>query len=150
MTVATGARGMGNTVTGKGGSDPPRGAGGDTVSGGAWQDTLQGGAGADTLLGEENADVFVAGGGDVVDGGITRAPRASTDYIHIMCDRHEVIMSDGIWTESFQPGDQTLAGMDATQRFELETIFPHLVPGAAGFAAVRMTLRRYEADLLLA
>jgi hypothetical protein len=82
--------------------------------------------------------------------GITRAPQASTDYIHIMCDRYDVIMSDGIWTESFQPGDQTLAGMGAAQRFELETIFPHLVPGAAGFGAVRRVLRRHEADLLLA
>jgi hypothetical protein len=82
--------------------------------------------------------------------GITRATVASMDYIHLMCDRHEIIMADGIWTESFQPGDQTLAGMDAAQRFELEMIFPELVPGAAGFAAVRRTLRRHEADLLLA
>jgi Hint domain len=72
------------------------------------------------------------------------------DYIHIMCDQHEVIMSDGIWTESFQPGDQTLAGMDAAQRYELELLFAELAPGGAGFAAVRRTLRRHEADLLLA
>ncbi len=81
--------------------------------------------------------------------GISRADVASTDYIHIMCDRHEVIWSDGIWTESFQPGDLTLAGLDAAQRFELEEIFPVLRTGSDGFAAARRTLRRHEADLLL-
>ena len=82
--------------------------------------------------------------------GITRGAAISTDYIHLMCEAHEVILSDGIWTESFQPGDLTLAGMDAAQRFELETIFPELVAMAAGMAAARRTLRRHEADLLLA
>jgi Ca2+-binding RTX toxin-like protein len=82
--------------------------------------------------------------------GITRGAAISTDYIHVMCDAHEVILSDGIWTESFQPGDHTLAGMDAAQRFELETIFVELSPAAAGIASARRTLRRHEADLLLA
>ncbi len=81
--------------------------------------------------------------------GITRAEVGPTDYIHIMCDRHEVIWSDGIWTESFQPGDLTLAGLDAAQRFELDEIFPNLQQQAVGFAAARRTLRRHEADLLL-
>lgn len=82
--------------------------------------------------------------------GISRSVIASTDYIHVMCDQHEVIMSDGIWTESFQPGDQTLAGLDAAQRCELDEIFVDLRRGAAGYAAARRTLRRHEADLLLA
>jgi hypothetical protein len=81
--------------------------------------------------------------------GISRADTVSTDYIHIMCDHHEVIWSDGIWTESFQPGDQTLAGLDAAQRYELEEIFPTLRAQPAQFAAARRTLRRHEADLLL-
>jgi Hint domain len=81
--------------------------------------------------------------------GIGRADVAITDYIHIMCDRHEVIWSDGIWTESFQPGDQTLAGLDAAQRGELQEIFPALRARSGGFAAARRTLRRHEADLLL-
>jgi hypothetical protein len=81
--------------------------------------------------------------------GITRADVAGTTYIHIMCAKHEVIWSDGIWTDSFQPDDLTLAGLDAAQRFEIEEIFPSLRHDASGFAAARRTLRRHEADLLL-
>jgi hypothetical protein len=67
-----------------------------------------------------------------------------------MCAAHEVIWADGIWTESFQPGDHSLSGLDAAQRMELETLFPQLGRNGVGFPAARRTLRRHEADLLLA
>ncbi len=82
--------------------------------------------------------------------GITRAPVAPVQYVHIMCAAHEVIWSDGIWTESFQPGDQTLSGLDAAQRVEIEQLFPQLATGDQAYPAARRTLRRHEADLLLA
>lgn len=82
--------------------------------------------------------------------GITRAAVAPVQYVHVMCAAHEVLWSDGIWTESFQPGDQTLSGLDAAQRIEIEELFPQLATPGHVFPAARRTLRRHEADLLLA
>ncbi len=47
-------------------------------------------------------------------------------YIHLLFDAHELIEADGAWTESFQPADRTLDGMDAAQRAEIEALFPEL------------------------
>jgi hypothetical protein len=71
-------------------------------------------------------------------------------YIHFMCARHEVVLSNGAWTESFQPHDHTLKGMGNAQRLELLELFPELAqPVAAGrYADARRVLRRSEARLL--
>jgi Ca2+-binding RTX toxin-like protein len=72
-------------------------------------------------------------------------------YIHIMFDQHEVVLSDGAWTESFQPGDQTLAGMDDDQRDEIFELFPDLKTraGLEGYSAARRSLKKHEAQLLV-
>ena len=59
-----------------------------------------------------------------------------------------MIRADGAWTESFQPGDLTLAGMDDAQRNELLALFPELQAGE-GFAAARRSLKAHEAKVLL-
>jgi hypothetical protein len=71
-------------------------------------------------------------------------------YIHFMCARHEVVLSNGAWTESFQPADTTLKGMGNAQRLELLQLFPELAaPGATDrYASARRTLRGQEAKLL--
>jgi Ca2+-binding RTX toxin-like protein len=71
-------------------------------------------------------------------------------YLHFMCDRHEVVLSDGAWTESFQPGDYSLAGLDERQRAEIFAIFPELssVRGRQAYGAARMTLHGREAALM--
>lgn len=73
-----------------------------------------------------------------------------TTYVHFMCDRHEVVLSNGAWSETFQPGDYTLKGMGNAQRLELFEIFPELddKAGREGYRAARKTLRRHEARLL--
>lgn len=70
-------------------------------------------------------------------------------YIHLMFDTHEVILSDGCWTESFQPGDSTLCALDDAPRAELEALFPALFEGGATYQAARPTLRRFEAQIAL-
>lgn len=72
-------------------------------------------------------------------------------YIHVMFDRHEVVLSDGTWSESFQPGDYTLAGIGDAAREELFSLFPELEDVAArgGFSAARRILRKHEAELLV-
>ena len=64
-----------------------------------------------------------------------------------MCDRHEVVLSDGIWTESFQPTDTSLKGFGNSQRAEIFDIFPGLetAEGRAAFGSARKTLTKQEA-----
>ena len=71
-------------------------------------------------------------------------------YLHFMFDQHEVVLSDGAWTESFQPGDLTLAGMDDDQRDEIFELFPEFRTreGVKAYSAARRSLKRHEARLL--
>lgn len=82
--------------------------------------------------------------------GIRRMPQMQATYIHFMFDRHEVVLADGAWTESFQPGDYSLAGIDTEQRDEILEIFPELatVQGRDDYVAARRTLKKHEALLL--
>lgn len=82
--------------------------------------------------------------------GVAPVDALCVTYIHIMFDQHEVVLSDGIWTESFQPGDYSLAGIGQAQRSELEHLFPDLKTpaGIASYQAARRSLKRYEATLL--
>jgi len=76
----------------------------------------------------------------------------AVSYIHIMCRRHQVVRSDGLWSESFQPGDLSLAGLDEAQRAELLALFPDLasVAGRRDYVAARRSLHRYETIALMA
>ncbi len=82
--------------------------------------------------------------------GIDVVEVSETTYIHVMFDQHEVILSDGAWTESFQPGDQTLSSMGDAQRAEILELFPELrtVVGIEAYAAARRSLKKHEAKLL--
>lgn len=71
-------------------------------------------------------------------------------YVHIMCEQHEVVLADGAWTESFQPGDYSMQGIDQEQREEIYALFPELreEEGLAAYTAARLSLKRHEARLL--
>jgi Ca2+-binding RTX toxin-like protein len=105
------------------------------------------GAGPERLFGAH--EVLVAALHMVGRPGIDRAQPGPVSYLHLLFDRHEIVLSDGAWTESFQPGDRTLAGMDAAQRREIGLLFPQLLAGAR-FACARRSLRGREARALLA
>lgn len=83
--------------------------------------------------------------------GVEQVVCAGTTYIHFMCDHHEVILSNGAWTESFQPGAQVLDGMGEAQRDEIFELFPELrtPSGLNAYQAARRSLRRYEAQVLM-
>lgn len=53
-------------------------------------------------------------------------------YVHFTCARHEIILANGTWAESFHPQDLSLNGMGNAQRTELAEIFPELAEGSAG------------------
>jgi hypothetical protein len=84
------------------------------------------------------------------DKGIVSVAASSTTYVHFMFDHHEVVLSNGAWTESFQPGDQALAGVSAEQRSEIVDLFPELSTsqGREAFSSSRLSLKQYEAKML--
>ena len=104
-----------------------------------------------TALYFDEHEVLVAAKHLVGAQGIQAIDAVGTTYIHFMFDRHEVVLGNGAWTESFQPGDMTLKGMGNAQRSEIFDLFPELktVAGMNGYAAARKTLKRHEALLLV-
>jgi hypothetical protein len=71
-------------------------------------------------------------------------------YIHFLFDHHEVVLSDGTWSESFQPGDYSLKGIGNAQRQELFELFPELETrqGIEDFTSARRILKKHEAKML--
>jgi hypothetical protein len=71
--------------------------------------------------------------------GVHTVQSHGTTYIHFLCDRHEVVLANGIWTESFQPDDQSLKGIGNAQRLEILELFPELKTpsGQRAYAAAR-------------
>lgn len=107
-------------------------------------------AGDRTQLYFDESEVFVAAKHLVNHGAIQTLETLRTTYIHFMCDRHEVVLSNGAWTESFQPGDQTLGAMGQEARNEILALFPDLahMDGPADYPAARRALKAHEAKLL--
>ncbi|MEX0283399.1 MAG: Hint domain-containing protein [Paracoccaceae bacterium] len=103
---------------------------------------------AELLFGE--GEVLVAAKDLVNDRSITRVEGGDVTYVHVMFDRHQVIYSQGLETESFLPGPQTTSLFEADALEEICRIFPELDPNSgAGYSpAARRTLRHYEARLL--
>lgn len=64
--------------------------------------------------------------------GIDTVPVLGVSYLHLLLDRHEVILANGVWTESFHPDDATLAGLAEETRGEILSLFPEIeTQGAA-------------------
>jgi hypothetical protein len=70
-------------------------------------------------------------------------------YVHILFDRHEVIETAGLWSESYHPGPETLPA-HPPQRTEILRLFPQMADaGPAGYGpTARPVLRAREARAL--
>jgi len=103
---------------------------------------------AELLFGE--AEVLVAAKDLLNDRSVTRRPGGEVTYVHLMFDRHQVIFSEGLETESFLPGPQTTNLLEQPIVDEICALFPELDPATgAGYGdAARRTLKSYEARLL--
>ncbi|WP_299614391.1 tandem-95 repeat protein [uncultured Tateyamaria sp.] len=103
-----------------------------------------------TALYFDESEVLVAAKHLTAMEGIDVVEVSGTTYIHVMFEHHEVILSDGAWTESFQPGDMTLGAMADAQRAEILELFPELetTEGVNAYAAARRSLKKHEARLL--
>ena len=104
-----------------------------------------------TALYFEDREVLVAAKHLTGLDGIERLHAKSTTYVHFLFDQHEVILSDGAWSETFQPGHQTMDGLGNAQRNEIFELFPELRNGGGleDYHAARKTLKKHEADLLI-
>lgn len=82
--------------------------------------------------------------------GIDQVTTHQVSYLHLMFDQHEIILADGGWTESFQPGDHSMRGIGEGQRVEILSLFPELgtTVGLENFGAARLSLKKHEARLL--
>ena len=105
---------------------------------------------AELLFGER--EVLIAARDLVNDRSVRRIEGGMVDYVHILFDRHQVVFSEGLATESFLPGPQTTRSFESEIVAEICTLFPEIDPqtGAGYSPAVRRTLKSYEARLLVA
>ncbi|MFN3209840.1 MAG: Hint domain-containing protein [Roseovarius sp.] len=103
---------------------------------------------AELLFGER--EVLVAAKDLVNDSSVRRIEVEQVDYFHLLFDRHQVIMSEGLPTESFLPGPQIKNSFEAEIVEEICNLFPEIDPETAeGYSpAARRMLRGYEAQIL--
>ncbi|RYG92158.1 tandem-95 repeat protein [Loktanella sp. IMCC34160] len=104
-----------------------------------------------TQLYFEESEVLAAAKHLVGAPGIHAVDVMNTSYIHFMFERHEVVLSNGSWTESFQPGDYSLKGIGNSQRNEIFELFPDLKSkqGLENYQSARKALKKHEARLLV-
>ncbi len=103
---------------------------------------------AELLFGER--EVLVAAKDLVNDRSVRRVEVESVDYFHLLFDRHQVIVSEGLPTESFLPGPQIKTSFEAEIVQEICKLFPEIDPVTAkGYSpAARRMLKGYEAQIL--
>jgi hypothetical protein len=104
---------------------------------------------AQLLFGED--EVLVAAKEFLNDHSVRRKCGGTVIYVHLMFDKHQVIYSEDLPTESFLPGPQTTECFEQPLIDEICQIFPELDPktGEGYGTAARRTLRQFEANLLL-
>lgn len=88
----------------------------------------------------------------LVNGGTIEIARdlPEVTYIHLLFDRHEIIDSNGLMTESFHPGPACLGTLENDTRAELLALFPDIdLTAAAPFEPALRTLRRWETRSVL-
>lgn len=87
----------------------------------------------------------------LIDGdGIVAVATTEVTYFHFMFEQHQIVLSDGAWTESFQPGAQSMGSIGKEQRDEITSLFPELedTSGIETYQAARRILKKHEALLL--
>lgn len=106
------------------------------------------GVAAASLFGEN--EVLVAAADLVDEVSVLRVRSREVTYLHILCERHELLWSGGVLTESFNPSPSALSLVEPAQREALLRVAPDAAePGCYG-PAVRRTLGAGEAAILRA
>ena len=85
----------------------------------------------------------------LVDGeGIVRVEGGEVEYFHILFDNHEIILSEGSWTESFHPGRFGMSTLCESARQEVLDLFPELGGNLEDAVTARLVLNAKEAALV--
>ena len=98
------------------------------------------------------AEVLVAAK-DLVNGSSVQVVEGGwVEYVHILFDRHQVVWSQGLATESFLPGLQGTGDPESGIAAEIRAIFPDidLATGDGYSPAARRALKAHEARVLIA
>jgi len=95
-----------------------------------------------------HADETLAPAKGLVDGVRVLRDRAigGISYVHLLCDRHEVIFCEGLATESFQPTPRNVGTLSRRMRAGL---MREIGSQTSRYSAARPVLRAWEAPLLL-
>lgn len=79
---------------------------------------------------------------------LTTSPRRQADYLHLLLDRHEMVFSEGIASETLFTGASALEALDATARAEISAVFRRY--GLTPQSLSRPSLTKTEATLIRA
>lgn len=86
---------------------------------------------AELLFGE--AEILVPAKSLINGDTVYRSPRPNVRYVHLLFDRHHIVTSSGLDSESFYPGALGLGGFDSQVAEELYSLFPCLHPCGHGY-----------------
>ncbi len=75
-------------------------------------------------------------------------PKEAVTYYHILLDQHDMLVANGLASESFQPGPVGLCALDDAARDELEKLDPALL--TLSEIAAAPSLKAHETALLMA
>ena len=103
-----------------------------------------------TQLYFEESEVLAAAKHMVGVAGIQVVDVIRMTYIHFMFEKHEAVLANGTWTESFHPNDYSLKAVGNSQRNEIFELFPELATdkGLKDYEAVRRVMNRDETNRL--
>ncbi|NBT30524.1 MAG: 2,3,4,5-tetrahydropyridine-2,6-carboxylate N-succinyltransferase [Rhodobacteraceae bacterium] len=72
-------------------------------------------------------------------------------YFHLLFDQHEIIVGNGLESESYHPGKETIDSFDAETRAEIFDLMPQLANKIDAYGpTARTVLKSYESKVLLA
>ncbi|WP_313137170.1 Hint domain-containing protein [Paracoccus jeotgali] len=74
-------------------------------------------------------------------------PGGGIGYHHLLFDRHELVWSNGCWTESLFTGPQAMAALGSAARREIRAILPQLFDGTAPTGARQFLTGREGREL---
>lgn len=103
---------------------------------------------AELMFGE--TEVLIAARDLVNDRSVRPRPGGEVTYVHLLFDRHQLVWSNGLLTESFHPGPCTASAFEAGMVAEITGLFPELdlATGRGYGPTARRALRRFEATAL--
>ncbi|MCB2115310.1 MAG: Hint domain-containing protein [Rhodobacteraceae bacterium] len=103
---------------------------------------------AELMLGER--EVLVAARHMVDQPGVSLGAGGEVEYVHLLFDRHEIVFSEGVPSESFHPGSAQL-DHDRALLAEITDLFPEILdPAMRDCTAVRRVATGFEARALVA